>query len=159
MKRLCNIVIRSDLEADHCVDHVGSAGDHDDARIRSRPNLLRECQAILSRKDQIQEDEVDAFGHQRLAHPGASFGSGHAEALILEIARQHRADASLVIHNQNMRFMGRLHTQAGSPNGVTVGLTKVVPNTILIMPSFDPVTSGGRRPHLGQHSSRAAVEP
>src|SRR6267378_4307960 len=81
---LGDVVVGAELESHHPVGFVLLAGDDDDRGRALLPELARKLHAVLSRKAQVEHDQVDGVLGQRLRHlrPGPAGEKSIGEAFI-----------------------------------------------------------------------------
>ena len=106
MERLGDVIVRPDLQTDHHVDHVGPAGEHDDAHtgaIRLRPDLAGQLKPVLAGQNEVQEHQIDLHARQALPHGRAIGGSADLKALTSQIAGEHLTNFGIVVDDQDVR--------------------------------------------------------
>ena len=111
-KGFVDVVVGADLEADHPVDDVGSAGDHDDAARRSAragnaPAPGRPRRAGRRRAAPRRQHALD-----RLAHRLAAVGERDLVTVRGKIFRQQVADLGIVVDDQDAPCADRLPRQS-----------------------------------------------
>ena len=98
------IVVGADLEADHPVDQVAGAGQHDDPGIEPGTQRARELEAVRTRKPDVENEEVrHRATRQQRVELAAVPGGDHLVAVQAEEVRQHLADVPLVVDDGDQR--------------------------------------------------------
>ena len=109
-ERLGQVVVGAHFQAEHAVDRLGARGQHDHRRVRARPQVATQGQAILARQVEVEHDQVHVFAVQQLAHGGAVCGRAHLVAGAAELLGQQGADVVVVVDDQqSMHRVFSLH--------------------------------------------------
>ena len=94
VKRLGDVVIGADLEADDPVDDIVAARQHHDRHIGLHPDFPRQVQAVLpAGKREVEKDRVEIRLLHAQPHVASVAGATDAIPFVLEVSRQHVADA------------------------------------------------------------------
>src|SRR5260221_2372212 len=100
---LGDVVVGADLEAGDAVDHVGGAGDHDDADLVVLAQEARQGQAVLAGKADVEQDDRRAGALHLGAHGHTARRLRHRVAVIAEIVGEHLSDRRIVVDDQHLR--------------------------------------------------------
>ncbi len=102
-KRLQQIIIRAEFEANDAIDLVDAMAGHDDYRhIRMRSKLSQQVEAIVVAKPQVEKDQA-WLGFCDVAAEFASVGrSAHRNALVLEVAGHHSSYGFVIINHDDV---------------------------------------------------------
>ena len=115
IKGFGDVVVAAGLEAGDAISSHALGGEKDHRRAAQPlvgPQLLEQAVAIEARHHHVAEDDV---GQHLLGHGPALLtvvGGGHRKALIFQIGLYRRAQAGLVVdqqqaHGRRFRFLGR----------------------------------------------------
>jgi hypothetical protein len=99
---LCDVVVRSELEADHPIDHVTLAGDHHDGNLMMASDIPREIESIFTAEHQVKRHEIDVSGREQGMHGGAVGRFAHAEPFRLKAIAQQCAHGGIVVNHKNV---------------------------------------------------------
>src|SRR5712692_283893 len=100
-KRLGDVVVRAELEADNLVD-LGILGrDHDDRHAAALAQRATEVETAHAGQHQVEQDEVRAGGARRPQACSAVARVIHREPGRDEVVLEHLADALVVLHDKN----------------------------------------------------------
>ncbi len=76
----------------------------------TRTDLPGEQKAVLARKHEIQENEVDPLSLQACPHGGPVLSLFDRETLLAQIPREHLADPGIIVDNEDVRLVGQSST-------------------------------------------------
>ena len=74
--------------------------------VGRRADEAGEAEPVLARHHDVEEDEVDRIGRQRLARGRGIFRLGDPNAVARQIGGERVADVALVVDEEDMRFLG-----------------------------------------------------
>ncbi len=100
---LGDVVVGAELESHHPVGFVLLAGDDDDRGRALLPELARQLHAVLSRKTQVEHDQVDGVLGQRLRHLRPGRHRGDAQVIPTQIIGNELAHRRIVVDGENVR--------------------------------------------------------
>jgi len=104
IERLCHIVVGAELEADNAVGLAVAGGEEDERDGVAAAQFAAQREAIIARHHDVEDDDVETTGLQRLEHLLAVAGLRHPHRMLGQEARQHGADLAIVIDDQDMRL-------------------------------------------------------
>jgi hypothetical protein len=81
VKRLRQIVVGAHLQADDAIHGLTAAGEDDDADGRFLAQLPGEREAVLARKHEIENDQIDLVLRHDFAHAAAVVGDADVVSL------------------------------------------------------------------------------
>ncbi|GGH11113.1 hypothetical protein GCM10007036_07980 [Alsobacter metallidurans] len=87
---LDHVVISAKLERDDVVDHVGPAGEHDDAQVRLGPNLASDLEAVLSRENDVDQEDVWLIELDTVQKAFCALSRRNPEPLIFKVSADHQ---------------------------------------------------------------------
>src|SRR4029079_13150678 len=96
-KRLRDVVVRAELEAEHLVELVVAGGEHDDRHGAARTQALADLEPVELRQHQVEDDEIDVLALELLERLLAVARLDHAEAVPLERVGEELLDSVLVV--------------------------------------------------------------
>jgi hypothetical protein len=99
LEGLGQVVVRANLEADHPVDGISLAREHDDRNIVLRANLACEIEAVFLAKIEIERDQGNRVPLKPDTHLCTVLGLGNGKTLALQTAAQQGANLRLVVDN------------------------------------------------------------
>ena len=101
VERLCDVVIRTGLQADDLVGILAAGGQHDDGDVRKLADAHTGRQPVHLRHHQIKNDEVEIarFGH--VDRGRAVVGGLDCVALVLQIEFHTLDEQLLIVNDQN----------------------------------------------------------
>ena len=107
-ERLCQVVVRTQLEADDLVDLVVAGGQDEDRRFRAGCSQAAEdLEAVHSRKSHVQNHEVGRLVRGELEALFAGSGDSHLVTLLLEGVLDPASNRELVFDDQDRGAHGR----------------------------------------------------
>ena len=124
LERLEHVVVGAGVERLHHALVVVPRGGHDDRHRRDRAQHPQQLAAVEVGQAQVEDDEVRTFLH-RLLQPGQR-GAGRADrvAALAQRADQRRADALVVLHDQELGHVATLTLPRARSGGTGVALTR-----------------------------------
>ena len=101
---LGEVVVGAHLEPDDAVGLLAPRRQHQDGRrlVPAGPEFAAEDEPVIAGHHQIEDDEIDGVGLEKAAHLPAVGGSGNAQPVLLEIARDELADLAVVVDDQDV---------------------------------------------------------
>ena len=99
-KRLCDIVIRPQIEGLDLIPLPGPGRDYHNGRCTPAPNAADDVHPIHIRQSQIQQDQVRTIGVQHLTGLCSRIGLDHVITIGREHGPQKVADALLILDHQ-----------------------------------------------------------
>ncbi len=106
VERFGNVIVRTGLEPGDLVDDIPLAGQHDDGGSAALSDVVGQREAVLAGQHEIEQNEIGPLTVQRRAHRGSVRGLADLEALVIQVTTQHRSDARIVIHDEDMHLRG-----------------------------------------------------
>jgi hypothetical protein len=103
---LRQVVVGAELEAEHPVDLIALRGQHDDRHGGLASELPREPEPVLARHAHVEEDQVDAPGHERRPHLAPVGCADHVEIVFREVLADHLADGGVVVDGEDALLHG-----------------------------------------------------
>jgi hypothetical protein len=100
---LRQVIIGAHFESDDTVDLVPLSGRHDDRNVRLGAKPSAQRQSVLSRKHQIEQDEVDAAVREHLVHGTTASGRTDAKTFLGKRARNKLANFAMIVDDKNAR--------------------------------------------------------
>ena len=108
LKRLAEIIVAADFEADHLVRRVlQSREKYDRQRSPARPRRAQpaaEREAVLARHHDVEQDERKSAAFERREHFRAVLRALRSVAVICERLRDKLAQLRVVVDYENFRF-------------------------------------------------------
>src|SRR5258706_9910879 len=105
---LRHIVVGAELEPDDAVDVVAARGEHDYRHAARLADLAQRLDAVDLRHHHVEYDNLVAAGEGEPRRGLAVVHRGDAEALALEILREHAGELDVVVGEKNLRAHGAL---------------------------------------------------
>src|SRR5439155_23034663 len=100
VKRLGNVVVRSQLEAPDDILFTIAAGEHDDGDIRAFTQLGQQVEGAFATEVYVQDHNIGAVESPECA--GGIVGRHGFEASALKDEHQQVDEVSIVVHQENM---------------------------------------------------------
>lgn len=101
-ERLGDIVVGAHVQARDAVAFLSAGADHDDRDLAARPHHAADVEAAFARQHDVEQDQID----RTLGHGGLQFaavgGAGHVVAAFAQDAGEQRADARIVVDDDDV---------------------------------------------------------
>jgi len=104
-KRLGDVIVRAQLQANDPVGFLSLGGEHDDGkvlRLRICPKLSAYFQSVHLRQHEIQDDQIRRLPASPFQRLFAILGHAHLVSLPLQVVRDHPDDVLLILHHQDL---------------------------------------------------------
>src|SRR5689334_14607026 len=108
-ERLRQVIVGTELQADHLVDLVVARRQDEDGRLRAgRPEPAEDLEPVHAGQPDVEHDEVRRLVGRELETFLAALRDGHLVALLLEGVLDAAGDGELVLDDQDRGAHGRL---------------------------------------------------
>src|SRR3954447_22835513 len=100
-KRLGDVVVGSDLEAEDLVSLVAASGEHDDRHLAAASKATADLDSVDSRQHHVENHEVEALGRELVQGLPAVQGGHHLVAVTAKRIGEERLNRLLVVDQQH----------------------------------------------------------
>jgi hypothetical protein len=101
-ERLRQIVVGAQLQPDHAIDLLSARREHQDRRVvASLAQRAADVEAVPVRKHEVQDDEVERAGLNRVHGVTHGRGDGDPALLFLQMHPQQPGELGLVLDDQD----------------------------------------------------------
>src|SRR3954471_17864060 len=151
-ERLRQVVVGTELEADHLVDLVITRGQDEDRHLGAgRPQAAEDLEAVHPRQADVEDDEIGRLACRDVEALLPGTGDGDLVALLLEGVLDATRDGMLVFDDEDGGcHAGMLHRQrrisAGSGHMVVATTRGTLADAIRAPRHSGPPASAARRP-------------
>ena len=95
------VIIGAHLEPENAVERFAACGEHDDWDVRASAQRAAERKPVFAWEREVEDDQIDASGVERLAHRRAVGYGRSRQAVGFEIVGEQRADLTVVVDDQD----------------------------------------------------------
>src|SRR5688572_8487296 len=103
LEGLADVVVCAELETDDAIGFAGHGGQQHDGNLAFSAQLAAEREAVVAREHDVEHDEVDVAGLERIEHFLAVLGLADAQSLRSEKAAKPGANPPVIVDDQNVK--------------------------------------------------------
>ncbi|MNS06269.1 hypothetical protein D3C72_376910 [compost metagenome] len=98
------VVVGAHFQAENAVGFVVACGEHQDRRgfVLARAQFAAQHQAVIAGQHDVEHDQVDLVGFQKIAHVPAVGDHGGAQAVLFQVVAHQFANFAIVIDDQDV---------------------------------------------------------
>ena len=101
VKRLHHIVVRTQFQTEHLVEHFAFGGEHDDRALGLFADFAANLPAVQLREHNVQHNQVGLLGAEHFQRAFAVVGNHHLKAVFFDVQPQQFANILVVVHHKD----------------------------------------------------------